>query len=87
MPQYIRQTVTISHYIAADDSISEEVCKQIAAEVRLLLKTKGKTVIDQIGESLNLQAGRNEEARPEVLVTVTSEEITDTELESSHGED
>jgi hypothetical protein len=85
MPQYIRQTVTISHYIAADDSVTEEVQQQIAEEVRLLLKTKGQTVISQIGEAINLQAGRDEEARPEILVTVTREEITEAEL--VHGKD
>ncbi|AWH15451.1 hypothetical protein [Pseudomonas phage 98PfluR60PP] len=79
--QYIRQTVTISHYIAADDSVTEEVQQQIAAEVRQLLKTKGKNVIAQIGEALNVQAARDEEARPEILVSVTREEIIEAETE------
>ncbi|AUV61897.1 hypothetical protein HWB52_gp82 [Pseudomonas phage Littlefix] len=85
--QYIRQTVTISHYIAADDTLTEEVQQQIAADVRLLLKTQGENVIAQIGGYLNLQAGRDEEARPEILVTVTSEEICDVSAESGYGQD
>ena len=77
---YVRQTVTISHYIAADSSITEEVQKQIAAEVRLLLKTKGINVVNQIGESISNQASRNEEIRTEILVNVTNEYITDAEM-------
>lgn len=79
--QYVTQTVTIQHRIAADDSLTEEVQRDIAAEVRLLLKTKGQTVINQIGEALNNQAGRDEEAQAQIIVSVTSEEITDVEPE------
>jgi len=80
--QYVKQTITISHYIAADDSLTEEVCQQIATETRVLLKQQGQTIIERLGESLNNQAARGEEAQAEVLVKVTREEITDTNPES-----
>ena len=86
MSNYIRQTVTISHYIVADETITEEVQRQIAAEVRGFIHGDGKGFIKYVGQALSMQAARDEEPRPEILVTVSSEEITEGELVENHGE-
>lgn len=75
--QYLKQTVTITHTILADEALTPEIQAQLAMGVRELLRNHGKQVVAQIGQGLADAASLDEEPNVTVLVTVGEEEITE----------